>query len=286
MAGSYQSLLAQAQAFIAEGQPKMAQVDAMLASVNLDQYLPGCGINATQAVSLLQGAVDYAQWACNELKAAFAAAGCPMPAGVASDVATALTSPRWENTGGEAYGTVYSTGSGAGVCLDMNDFYPSCESIWNAAESAVAAAPAAIAACLARKGTPREGAPKPHGPRGIPLPTTGPTGNRFAGGAASGIGKKAGQAMKRVGQIPTVSSGSPSTPSLGASIGEGALGLGLLGIVAGALVGLFADDAGGGAVIGGGVGAILGAIGGYGVYQDTQAQQSNGTSTSTPAAGG
>lgn len=163
----YQYFLDNAQDASSEASSFVQQVDAMLSAVNLTQYLYGCGINVGQALQLLQLATSLSATAASNIASAFAAAGCPVPSSLAGLMATAQAQPAWAATGGAAFGTVYSTGAGAGVCLDTTTYLPSVKRIVSAAASLVAAAtPAVLNGCH----TPHVGQPIR---RGAPVLTTG-----------------------------------------------------------------------------------------------------------------
>lgn len=155
---TYGRFLDNAQSASSEASSFVSQVDAMLSAVNLTQYLYGCGINVTQALQLLQLATNLAATAASNIASAFAAAGCPVPSNLTGFMAAAQAQPQWENVGGGAYGTVYSTGSGAGVCLDTTTYLPSVKRIVSAAASLVAGAtPTVLEACHVH--TPKTGKP-------------------------------------------------------------------------------------------------------------------------------
>ena len=157
---AYAAPLANAQAFIAQEAPLAQQLNQILSSVNLTQYLPGCGIDVTTALSLLARITNLAGFATQAAVSAFASTGCNVPPNLQALISAAQnTKPRWNTAGigGLAYGTSATSGSGGGVCLDMNEYYPSVMATFSAAAKLVAALPAAIQQCLATKDQARQG---------------------------------------------------------------------------------------------------------------------------------
>jgi hypothetical protein len=299
MAAAYQRFLDNAQDASSEAAGDVSQVGSMITGANLTQYLPGCGINVSQALNLLAQATNLAKTAASNVSSAFAAADCQVPADIAALLTEAETAPTWEGFPGDTYGTVYTTGSGAGTCLDTQSYLPSVEKIVSAAEQAVSLAAAALPTCAAK--VPRSTAPVHHVP---PPRTTGPTGNRPVVTTAPppvrlhsvSEGTKASRivgpvAARGVGQVPTVSNTSTSSSSSSGStlpgvILESAVGLGILGLIFGGIVGVFRDEVGETASIGGIVGALIGATGGV-IYANQQnQQQAAATTPSTDATSG
>jgi hypothetical protein len=164
--------LNQATHLIQQGQQSEQQLDTLLGSTNLTQYLYGCGIDVSQALSLCANLTNAATLATQAAVAAFAAAGCNIPPSFQLLITAAQNAqPQWENVGGAPYGTVVSTGSGGGTCLDTQEYLPSIKAMLAAASALVAALPAAVQACLATKDMAHQGGVVRHTG---PFHTTGP----------------------------------------------------------------------------------------------------------------
>lgn len=155
---AYAAPLANAQGFITQGQSLESQLNAILSSANGAQFLPGCGIDVSGALSLLTRITNLAAWAVGAAVAAFAATDCNVPPNLQALISAAQnTKPRWLDVGGGTYGTVYVSGQGAGTCLDVQTYVPSVMATLSAAAKLVAALPAAIQQCLATKDQARQG---------------------------------------------------------------------------------------------------------------------------------
>ena len=156
-AGFYDNLN-QANYLIQQGQQSEQQLNALLGGTNLTQYIYGCDINVSTALSLLANMTNAATLATQAAIAAFAAVGCNVPPGLQSLITAAQNAqPQWENVGGAPYGTVVSTGSGGGTCIDTQQYLPSVKAMLAAAAALVAALPGFVQSCLATKDLAHQG---------------------------------------------------------------------------------------------------------------------------------